>query len=230
MLSPAMMAARKFILDHGGLEKSQMMTKYKLAAFGQYEWQLLNYIPLFLFKNAFPFYSYGYIKGNTYHYQDYVSQWVYPHLTALAYLRYHKTIFPVSKVCLSELMTTRGNLPCEAASKEYLLKSFNKFNGSEPLVREPDVDNVLDEAIRLTGPREAYGGYTISTLLNLMSLKDYTLRYNTTNNALVTHFQTNYKKSLDYVESLYFVKRVPYEGCLCDGRFWDTILMSFALL
>lgn len=32
---------------------------------------------------------------------DYVSQWVYPHLTALAYLRYHKTIFPVSKVCLS---------------------------------------------------------------------------------------------------------------------------------
>lgn len=63
-----------------------------------------------------------------------------------------------------------------------------------------------------------------------MSLKDYTLRYNTTNNALVTHFQTNYKKSLEYVESLYFVKRVPYEGCLCDGRFWDTILMSFALL
>lgn len=63
MLSPAMMAARKFILDHGGLEKSQMMTKYKLAAFGQYEWQLLNYIPLFLFKNAFPLYSYGYIKG-----------------------------------------------------------------------------------------------------------------------------------------------------------------------
>lgn len=107
-------------------------------------------------------------------------------------------------------MTTRGYLPCEAASKEYLLKSFNKFNGSELLARDPDVDNVLDEAIRLTGPREAYGGYTISTLLNLMSLKDYTLRYNTTNNALVTHYQSNYKKSLEYVESLYFAKRVPY--------------------
>lgn len=28
--------ARKFILDHGGIEKAQMMTKYKLATFGQY--------------------------------------------------------------------------------------------------------------------------------------------------------------------------------------------------
>jgi hypothetical protein len=31
--------------------------------FGQYEWQLLNYIPLFLFRNEFPLYSYGYVKG-----------------------------------------------------------------------------------------------------------------------------------------------------------------------
>lgn len=63
MLSTAMVNARKFILDHGGLEKAQVMTKYKLATFGQYEWQLLNYIPLLLFKNEFPLYSYGYVKG-----------------------------------------------------------------------------------------------------------------------------------------------------------------------
>lgn len=63
MLSPAMMNARKFILDQGGLEKAQVMSKYKLAAFGQYEWHLLNYIPLSLFQNTFPLYSYGYVKG-----------------------------------------------------------------------------------------------------------------------------------------------------------------------
>ena len=34
--SEAMRKARKFILDHGGIEKSQVITKYKLAAFGQY--------------------------------------------------------------------------------------------------------------------------------------------------------------------------------------------------
>ena len=81
-----------------------MMTKYKLAAFGQYEWHLVNYVPLFIFKNWFPF-SVLYIK-------DYIAQWVYPHLIGLAYLRYHKTIFPVSRVCLSELRTSRSTV-CE---------------------------------------------------------------------------------------------------------------------
>lgn len=88
-----MKKAKKFILEHGGIEHAQIMTKFKLAAFGVYEWVLLPYIPLFIFKNEFPFYSYAYIK-------DYVAQWVYPHLTGLAYLRYHKTVFPVSSVCL----------------------------------------------------------------------------------------------------------------------------------
>jgi squalene cyclase len=93
--SDTMRKARKFILDHGGIEDSQMMTKYKLAAFGQYEWHLIPYVPLFIFKQSFPYNLLGsYIK-------DYIAQWVYPHLTGLAYLRYHKTIFPVSRVCLS---------------------------------------------------------------------------------------------------------------------------------
>jgi squalene cyclase len=59
-----MKKARKFILDHGGIEKAQVMTRYKLAVFGQYEWQLLYYVPLFLFqKKTFQFLSFTYIKG-----------------------------------------------------------------------------------------------------------------------------------------------------------------------
>jgi squalene cyclase len=46
-----MKKAKKFILDHGGLENAQIMTKYKLALFGVYEWILLPYVPLFIFKN-----------------------------------------------------------------------------------------------------------------------------------------------------------------------------------
>jgi hypothetical protein len=66
ILSPAMKNARKFILDNGGIERAQMMTKYKLAVFGQYEWQMLNYIPLFLFqKSSFPLFSYAYLKGTS---------------------------------------------------------------------------------------------------------------------------------------------------------------------
>jgi len=34
--SPPMKNARKFILDNGGIERAQAMTRYKLAVFGQY--------------------------------------------------------------------------------------------------------------------------------------------------------------------------------------------------
>ena len=97
-----MKKARKWILDNGGIENAQIMTKFKLATFGVYEWVLLPYVPLFIFYNSFPLYCYGYIK-------EYIAQWVYPHLTALAYFRYHKTVFPVSRVCLQELRTSRSN-------------------------------------------------------------------------------------------------------------------------
>ena len=46
-----MKKAKKFILDHGGLENCQVMTKFKLATFGQFEWVLLPYVPLFIFQN-----------------------------------------------------------------------------------------------------------------------------------------------------------------------------------
>jgi hypothetical protein len=29
---------------------------------------------------------------------------------------------------------------------------------------------------------------------------------------------------------MYFNRRVPYEGSLDDGRYWDSILAAFALL
>jgi len=63
-----------------------------------------------------------------------------------------------------------------------------------------------------------------------MSFKDYSMRYNATNNAYITFYQANLNKSLAFVESLYFNRRVPYEGSLDDGRYWDTILAVFALL
>ncbi len=87
------------------------MTQFKLATFGQYDWSDVIYIPLFIFKNSFPF-SYSYVKGNNYIYLDYVGQWVYPHLIPLAYLRYHRTVFPVSNVCISELKLSQDK-KCE---------------------------------------------------------------------------------------------------------------------
>lgn len=145
-------------------------------------------------------------------------------------MRYHKTVFPVSSVCISELMTSRGNPPCLASNQSVLLKNFNKLNRSTLLARDPDVDNVLEEAIRLNGRRGAFGAYTISTLLVLLSFKDYSLRYNDTNNEYITFYVKNVERSLVFIEEMYFNRRVPYEGTLDDGRYWDTILAAFALL
>ena len=40
-----------------------------------------------------------------------------------------------------------------------------------------DVDNLFEEAILIKGPKGLYGSYTISTLLTLLSFKDYSMRY-----------------------------------------------------
>ena len=98
------------------------------------------------------------------------------------------------------------------------------------LKRDRDVDNILEEAINLQGPRGAFGAYTISTLLVLLSFKDYELRYVNNRNEYVTFFNATFNKSMTYIEDMYFNKRVPYEGSLDDGRYWDTILAAYALL
>lgn len=33
-----------------------------------------------------------------------------------------------------------------------------------------------------------------------------------------------------FIEDMHFNRRVPYEGSLDDGRYWDTLLAALALL
>jgi squalene-hopene/tetraprenyl-beta-curcumene cyclase len=127
-------------------------------------------------------------------------------------------------------MTSRGNPPCLASDRADLLKAFNRLNGSAILERDPDVDNILEEAIKLYGPKGTFGAYSISTLLTLMAFKDYSLRYDDHQNEYITFYNKNLNKSMSFVEELYFNRRVPYEGSLDDGRYWDTILATYGLL
>lgn len=61
-----------------------------------------------------------------------------------------------------------------------------------------------------------------------MSFKDFTLRYD--NEELEQYYNINSPHSLKFVEDMYFNRRVPYEGSLDDGRYWDTLLAALALL
>ena len=64
------------------------MSKFKLAVFGKYPWKKLYKIPLFIFNKEGIF-------SKLYYMRNIVAQWVYPHLTALAYLRDCQTIFNI---------------------------------------------------------------------------------------------------------------------------------------
>ena len=96
-------------------------------------------------------------------------------------------------------MTSRAHPPCLTSNHSTLFKSFPRMNHSSLLKRDSDVDNVLEEAIRLYGSRGTFGAYTISTLLLLMSFKDYYLRYDDRNNEYVTFYMKNLQKSLTCV-------------------------------
>ena len=157
---------------------------------------------------------------------DYVAQWVYPHMVPLAYLRYHKTVFPVSNVCLSELQVSRSTI-CEEIMREEKNKRLNHTN-IPPKEAEYAVNNLLEEVIKLRGNKGLYGAYTISSLLTLLCLKDYSMRY--THSDITDFYNDTHFETLDFIEKLYFNRRVPYEGSLDDGRYWDTLLITMALL
>jgi Squalene-hopene cyclase N-terminal domain len=154
--SAHMVSARKWIREKGGIEGAQTMTKFKLAVFGQYSWGNLAKVPLMLFyKNGF-FASQMYIK-------DIVAQWVYPHLTALSYLRHHQTVFKVG-ADIRELYLTE---PPYIAIDEVP-------SGIDP---HPDVQNLVNEMLGLRQRLGSFGGYTISTLLSMLALRDFQDRY-----------------------------------------------------
>lgn len=128
------------------------MTKFKLAIFGQYSWTSLTKVPLMVFYKHGIIQQYLYVK-------DKVAQWVYPHLTALAYLRHHQTVFKqgadIRELYLHEV-------PYVAVDEA--------VTGTEPHV---DVVNLVQEMLNLRQRMGSFGGYTISTLLSMLALRDF---------------------------------------------------------
>ena len=87
--SEMMVKAKNWVLAHGGIEGAQTMSKMKLAAFGHYSWTGFLDIPLMIFRKEGLF-SYAYVK-------DVVAQWVYPHLTALTYMRHFQVVYELGE-------------------------------------------------------------------------------------------------------------------------------------
>lgn len=90
-----------------------------------------------------------------------------------------------------------------------------------------DVLNLVQEMLNLRQKKGSFGGYTISTLLSCLALRDFQDRWP---HLMVDEIKKAQEMAIEYVEFNYFNDRVPYQGSLDDGRWWDSILVSWGLL
>ncbi len=187
----SMEKAKAFILGRGGIEASSLFTKVFLALFCQYRWDRFPRIPYLLFAEYSPLNYWLF------------SQWVIPHLIAIAYLRKNKVCRDLgSRFDVPELF-----LDCESVPRTH---------------RPPNwVDRwLLRKILSWQQPHGSWGGYTVSTIMCLMALEHDKCR---------EKYPTVYDRGLYFIESLYSVAPQVAPGCLMDGHYWDTLLVAQAL-
>ena len=161
------------------------MSKFKLAVFGHFPWSSLALVPLQIF------YKEGLLAAA--YAKDMVAQWVYPHLTALSYLRHHQTVFRQG-ADLRELWVIE---PPYIAIEEVQTTT-------EP---HADVLNLVHEMMNLRQKMGSFGGYTISTLLSMLALQDFQDRWP---HLMVEECKNSISEGIQFVEFNYFNDRVPY--------------------
>ncbi|RNA09807.1 squalene-hopene cyclase [Brachionus plicatilis] len=201
--SEVMTKAKEFILNQGGLQSASHMTKIWLCLFGQYEWSELASIPLFAFRND-NIYKYSFV-------QNWVAQWVYPHILPIAYLRNFNYQKCLGKNFDVQELNGPNFTPIQDHSKDK--KSYDW-----------SVKNLVEKIHLMRRPQGTYGAYSVSTLFTLIVLKDYQQFDENINENL-------FKKSIDFIEELYLNSETSsYLGVLDDGRWWDTLLITMGLL
>ena len=201
--SPIMERAKGFIRQNGGLEGGSLFTRLILALFGNMSWSIVPPTPYLIFSEWLPT---NYRK---------FSQWVIPHLMAIAYLRKHR----ITK-CLGE----RYELP------ELCLKPphSSRPRAKKKLPRLTTGDHVLAQKLLSNQqPAGSWGGYTLSTLLSMMALDHYREHVPSKQPVAARAIQAGFA----FVEPLYFDAGFgSYHGALMDGKNWDTLLISGSLL
>lgn len=229
-VAAALKRAMAFILEHGGLESANMLTKWFLATFGIYPWRRIWYVPLFLF-----------CKGSFYM-RDLTAQWVYPHLVPMAYLRCVEAVFPlgcgldelwVAPPKASEYRPSATNRSGLRLQLQRLSPMFSDVLSVLSVFRclpsAKALEPLLTDMLELWRPKGTFGTYTTSTSLMLLVVKSFSSHRRLPE--LEAKITAASASGLDAIERLYFRSNVlsAYEGTTMDGRWWDTTLASLAL-
>jgi len=229
----AMKKAKDFIVSKGGVEKSTLFAKVILSLFSQISWDsLLIFIP-------------PGIDPTDDSVQNDFAQWIRPHLIPIVYMRYLR----VRKIMrlpngtrderydLKELLApTVGdeeNAAYFMSKKQFnrLLPEYQKLLGTSPKL-------AIEKILSTQQPKGSWGGYTSATLFALVSLDHYMARDPNFSVAFDNKARSEGRRTIGEVKSKaqefvsgYYVDNglSNYLGTVCDGRFWDTILIHRGL-
>lgn len=197
--SDHMRRAREFILSRGGIEKCAIFTKLILALYQNISWSHVPYTPYIIFSDKMIM-----------NYKTF-SQWVIPHMFAIAYMRHNR---------LSKKF-----------GPEYDLAELHR--GEMDPILEPKTPNevidgyVIKKMLEHQQPMGTWGGYTVATLFSVVSLTNFTQHHDKYKKEINKATQ----KAATCLSNLYLdCEEGSYMGHAMDSHYWDTILSGLALV
>jgi squalene-hopene/tetraprenyl-beta-curcumene cyclase len=212
-----MTKAKDFILQHGGIDKSTLFMKIILALFNNYPWVRIEKIPIFALNENNP----QFINLNNF------AQWVRPHFVPIAYL---------GARALSKDLGARFHLEELGAEENRVPQPSPPWTSKarvQPSVLHPsDVAQLQTLAAKLLStqqPSGSWGGYTSATLFSLVALDDFKINIDPSSAEKIGSAMA---KGFQFVDDYYLLKTgdSAYKGSVCDGRYWDSILLLGSLL
>jgi squalene-hopene/tetraprenyl-beta-curcumene cyclase len=228
--SKYMTKARDFIKTNGGLEKADLQVLTILALTGNAPWSMIPKISSLILNHYSPVSMKGF------------ATWITTSLPATSYLRsikaarnlsYKGTVVTIDelwndKKIINELranqVTTNSKISLSQNNKSRVVS----FSWIEEILKAYE-----------TSTHGSIKGDTINTLISMITMNTF-VKYEKKN--LQNNPQYKYligvekdltKKGIVYIDSLYINnerKENNYKGISSDGRYWDTILASLALL
>jgi squalene-hopene/tetraprenyl-beta-curcumene cyclase len=215
--SVVMTRAKSFINLHGGIDKATLFMKIVLALFDNYSWARIPKIPVFELNENNP----KLIN------LDNFAQWVRPHFVSIAYLtdrNLSRNLGPAF------LLHEIGAQDSSATPKRFESSKTQPHSSYQLYPSDiPGLEVLVQKMIETQQPSGSWGGYTIATLFSLISLRDFKMNIQP-NSALP--LDQAVEKAFHYVDQYYFLEpqSSTYRGTLCDGRYWDSILLLGSLL
>ncbi len=217
---PVQVKAKNYILSHGGIEKTRFDVRFFLALMGSYPWQGFDSIDLnvavfFFEKSQF-------------------ARWIGPSFYPMFYLLINRVTKPLATLYpnqynLDELFV--GEKPAANRQREYSYHDLSLLSLKTSL-------HIVEDKILNRQKREgSWSGYINSTSLSILALEHYLRHIHELDDRTVVELKLQEEKVDQAIQKAYLFQTTwgwnrpsSSKGLFTDSRFWDTALLTNALL